>query len=552
MMAELIETAGRALVALTMVLGVAVASYRFGRHLVGSTPVLFRLMTTALVGCFLATAGFFLLLPLGLFRWWAGCVACLCLGIIALAWPATGSSLKRQLARDSRALRRLSRSKLPGRWRVITLCFALFAAIIVARSLIVPPLGWDTLTYHGPRSILWVQTGQFTFEEAPGTWDLYRHFLSGVEVLVAWAMLPMHSDLLAGAAGGAQWLVLAVAVAALSRELGLKGPDALCVVVGAMFIPVIQLLAGSGYSEPGLYFYATSGMAAAIRFQKVPSWPSLLIAGAALGLAAGAKPQGPAYAAVTALFVLIVIAKTNKSRKGAVAWSAAFLGLVALPVLPWMVASYWDTGYLFAPFPMEIGGWVLGEGSVAMRWFQVRPDVVPYSHQEWGAIRKIFETPGQFPETVGLLYLVPLALLPAGVIAGLQRRPWPVILLLAVITAVLGIHFSPAMSLVRIGWPYSSSRQVAFAVILALPLVMMAGRAAPRFGALCRAITVGAAGYYAFAYSRFGWAGFEYVDIAVVLAAVGWGAWLVWKARQRSTRFAFSVAVLATIVGLCV
>src|SRR5688572_5942053 len=108
-MADLIETAGRALVALTMVLGAAAASYRFGRHLVGSTPVLFRLMTTALVGCFLATAGFFLLLPLGLFRWWAGWAACLCVGIVALGWPATGSSLKRQLAQDSRALRRLAR-----------------------------------------------------------------------------------------------------------------------------------------------------------------------------------------------------------------------------------------------------------------------------------------------------------------------------------------------------------------------------------------------------------------------------------------------------------
>lgn len=139
-------------------------------------------------GMWVSTVGFHALLALHAFHLWGALFACGGLMWIACNVAPQRAPLRRVIRRELRALRAIAalfaRTRR-GFW------FVLGAALSIAalRALIIPPLGWDTLTYHGPRAAQWVQSGKFTFDDGVGPYNYYRHFFSGGEVLMAWAML---------------------------------------------------------------------------------------------------------------------------------------------------------------------------------------------------------------------------------------------------------------------------------------------------------------------------------------------------------------------------
>src|SRR5439155_10110040 len=110
--------------------------------------------------------------------------------------------------------------------RGVVLVLSILVAIVVAHSLLLPPLGWDSLTYHAVKAARWVQRAGFVDAVAPGTWAVYRNYWAGAEVLTAWSMLPFHADTLAMAMQAVHWLLLGLAIIALVRELGAREPYA--------------------------------------------------------------------------------------------------------------------------------------------------------------------------------------------------------------------------------------------------------------------------------------------------------------------------------------
>lgn len=558
-MATIVGLALRAVAALYLLGCGAYSAYAIGALAMRRTqPLLLRWSVTAALGMWLATAGFELLLPLGAFTLVGALVGCtlLTLAIRTVVHKAmgSGSDLAGFVQADRRALRRLARAWRGASARQVGAFFAVLALLIVVRTLAVPPLGWDTITYHGLRSALWVQTGRATLPRAPGTWNLYRHFFGGSEVLAAWAMLPFHSDLLAGATSAVQWLTLGLALWALGRELGLREPYAGYAAIAGIFIPTLQRLVGSGFVEVSLYAALFAGLAVALRALRHPRPGLVFAAAAALGVAAGIKPQAlPPVVLVLAALGLRILGWKQAPWRRRLWVIAGGVVIAALPVAPWLALAWRDTGFPLSPLPVHLGSLTLGVRNDELRWYMQRPGLAPYHWStEIRALRAVFPWPGGRSMGVGSGYLLPVALFPIGFVKLARRRTGAAAVCLGVLATILATHFSPNMSVVRLLWAASMSREVAPAVLLALPISMSWCADRPRLGASYRALVVAVAGFYGLARVFRGWAPHELSDVIVIIACVAvlLVAWMWTGARKGRPAFGLAVFAIAIAIGL--
>ena len=237
--------------ALHLVGATVYASYRLAWALLGPCSPLIRMAATITIGAWLATTGFHLLFTLSLFQLPVAAAAAFGLAFAASFVPGN-RSIRSLFGEDWEHLRRDWGDTLTAGERLSIYVAVPTACLVLVRGLVLPPLGWDWLTYHGLRSAHFVQESSWTFGPAPGPWSKYRHFLAGAEVLDAWAMLPFHSDLLVNVCTWVQWLALGISAAALSEVLGLGLRKAVIAGVAVLFVPTALALALSGYVDNAL------------------------------------------------------------------------------------------------------------------------------------------------------------------------------------------------------------------------------------------------------------------------------------------------------------
>jgi hypothetical protein len=545
-----VEIALRVAAALWLIGCTLIASYRIGSAVVGPRGLALRWTAVAMAGMWLATVGFHLLLALGWFTLPAALAAVTLLGLGALVVAPRRAPLSRAVAGDARRLRALGAAHRRSPNRAATFFFLAMGVPIVLRTLIVPPLGWDTLTYHGVRAALWVQSGRYTFDPAPGPWTVYRHFFAGSEVLAAWAILPLHGDLFAGLVSAVQWLGVGLAGYAAARELGLRDPYASTAAGVGLFIPTLQLLVGSGYVEPALYAALLGSVALALRFLRQPRGAVACLALAAGGLAVGIKLTAALPAlAIGALVALWGLLARRPGAPRLPMW-IGLGGFAALaPVLPWVWHCYRETGYLVT-MPVQVLGVRLGESDPALAWFLERPGLAPYTWEaEESALEAVFAPPGTATEALGLFSLLPLALFPLGLAIRARRHPLQALLLLGAFLAMLAFYYLPAVSVPRLLWSTNASRFLIGVVLLALPVSFLWCPAWPRAGQLYRRLVLLCSGFYAWFFAHFLWSAAELQDAPVVLLALVAAGLLAWRLARRSRALALAFAVGFLIAG---
>ncbi|HEX4354755.1 MAG TPA: hypothetical protein VHZ95_17615, partial [Polyangiales bacterium] len=348
-------------------------SIRLARWLVPEADAVLRWSTIFSVGTWLSTIGFHALFALHAFQLGFALLAGSVALMIAIVASPAHDPLGRLLRRERRAIGAIARSVRRGRYFAIWCVFGVFAAPLALRAFVIPPLGWDTLTYHAPRAAQWVQAHRFTFDQGVGSYDFYRHFFSGGEVLMAWAMLPFHSDLLANLASVAQWIGVGLSSWALARAIGLKEPFASTSAAMIMFAPTMQSEVNSGYVELPLDAALLQGIALALHCLRRPRIGAVVACAMALGVATGIKlPAAPP----AAIFALLVAFRLVRAHELTPARRSIALGLCALVVLapaaPWMLRAWIDTGYPLSPLPIDLLGHKLGVASAMVRWYGER------------------------------------------------------------------------------------------------------------------------------------------------------------------------------------
>ena len=161
--------------------------------------------------------------------------------------------------------------------------------LLTVRTLALPLLGWDTLTYHGVKAGMWVQTGGWTTLIAPGGWESCLTFFGGGEAFTAWAMLFLHCDLFAGIPDVFFWGLLGLMTTCLANEFGL--PVRTAALVGLAFLCAVDLsrMVGSGYVDIRGNAFLLGGVLFLVRFARSKESADFYMAAAAFGLASSVK-----------------------------------------------------------------------------------------------------------------------------------------------------------------------------------------------------------------------------------------------------------------------
>lgn len=544
---EGLRAALAALAASWLIACTLLASLRLSRSLLPAAGIPLRWSVCVTSGMWLATLGFHALRSLGAFTLpWAllGCGALLFASRRLLLRQTTLAYTARRELRAARAIVRLVRREgrlLPG-------LFVAVLALIGLRGLIVPPLGWDFITYHGPRAAHWLQDGQFTFAEGVGPYDLYRHFFAGGEVFAAWEMLPFRSDLLVNLGGLAQWLGLAVSGWALARAIGLRGRRATLAPAIVALAPLVQLQVNAGYVELPLNAALVGGIALALQGLRRPRAGVVIACALSLGVAAGVKlPGALAGATVACAFVLRWLGSRTERLRHKLIVLAAGACVAVLPVLPFLLRALRDTGYPLSPMPVRILGFSLGVASPAMAWYQQRGLAAHHWPSELPALLRLIKAFANWNETLAAIALLPWLLAPLGLWVLARRQPLAAAALGAAIAAGLLAHFSLAMTSVRMLRVGSAARFLISAFALVVPLSLLGvSRARVPLGSIYSALLLLYALGGSLVVARLGWGKWEVREIAlvaIVLALLG-AAWRGVSAARRGLSGRLPLAVV--------
>ena len=258
------------------------------------------------------------------------------------------------IRRDRRFARRLAARARQSPYRWIAVALLLVPLPAVARAIVLPPLGWDALTYHSVKAAMWVQHGGGEVMKGPGPWAYYANMPAGAEVLQAWTMLPTSSDVFTTSLDVLEWLAVGLGVVVLARRIGAKEPLPSIAAAFVLSIPPVRLMLGSAYSEPFLLSTLFIGLALILSADR--SSGALVAGSLALGLSASAKVS---ILPVTGVVLLLALGRwTIQGRDKWVALAA--LLAYAMPVVPWFVVNAVTTGLPFSPFDIRIGQLALG------------------------------------------------------------------------------------------------------------------------------------------------------------------------------------------------
>jgi hypothetical protein len=411
----------------------------------------------SLVFAYLLTLFFHLLTACGAFRLWIVLVLSMAAQVIChfavMPFPCAWRSWADDAQTFFAALRNARASVI-----VAACVFSALACVTLAKTLLVPPLGWDAVSYHAAKAAMWVQSGRLSTLVGPGGWSYFPLFPGGGDLIYAWGMLPFRSDVLACAVGGMLWAAGGLAAYALARVLKVSRLAAGAAAVLVLYTPAVMRMVGSCYVEPVLQWYTTlMALCAALYFEKdEPVF--MMLAGAAVGLMMGVKVMGLVLGG-TALVVLALYVAVEHRRSGAHGLALAVcVVLAALAVWPWWLRSIQATGRPLSPLPIRLLGLELGRINPDLQWLQVRPSTVFSWAREWAALKALFLWNEASP-SLGLAWAGLAATLMV-LLPRLLKRPHHRSrgFLVALLGAFLGAYYHPDMLVLRTHWPTSNAR----------------------------------------------------------------------------------------------
>jgi hypothetical protein len=484
----LFEVISGTLVTLVLLYCTAMVAAPLARRALPSGGVSLQVLAAVVVGGVVLTLAFHLLLAVSMFTRTAAVALMAGVAIGSRAAGLRHSELV-CLIRDCTVALRSVVAKL--RWHPFDAVYGLalvFALISAARALMLPTVGWDSITYHYVKAGMWVQSGGPITLEAPGGWSMYRSIFGGGEIFTAWAMLPFGNDLWAGVVDVFWWACLGLSLWVLGRQLGLDARSRIACVLYAMFIPAAWDEVGWGYVDLTNTALLLMGMVFTIHYSRVRDGAVLFVALLALGLAAGVKLTSVPYLVFTAAVVIADHFWTRAESRGLSTpklFSVLSFGAVATLLItsPWMLSNFFETGYPLR-FPMTIGSLQLGADNPAFAWSQERELAAYTFAAEWQALAKLFQLPTVNESHLSVWSLLPLALAPIGFVRLGVTRPQlrPGLALIAgLCLAVLMAFYNGAFSFSRLEFTWVNGRFLMPILFVALPLAVSAAPQRHRF-----------------------------------------------------------------------
>jgi hypothetical protein len=264
-------------------------AYALCQRWFSGSPVVIRWCATGLLFCWLLSILFSVLMSVRMFAPVPAGIAAL-IGLVLSSRARTRPTIyAHALADDLSHGRDIFARKSNPVWGIALTCFLLLSALLTVRVLALPILGWDSLTYHGLKAGLWVQTKGWVDLNAPGGWEYYRSYFGGGEVFTAWAMLFLHSDFFAGIPDVFFWSLLGLTTACLAEEFGVSARTSLLLGMAFLCALDVSRMVGSGYVDTCATSFLLGGLLFLVRFCRSQQPVDLYVASAAFGLASSVK-----------------------------------------------------------------------------------------------------------------------------------------------------------------------------------------------------------------------------------------------------------------------
>ena len=227
------------------------------------------------------------------------------LGMLLLVRRLTLRPPLHHVERESRAAARGGRpGRLPGRMVVLALC-GVGAIVVIAglTAIVAPPNTYDSMTYHLPRVMHWMQNQ--SVGHYPTHIPRQLHFPPGAEFILSHLHILAGSDRLLNLV---QWLGMVgsvVGVSLVAQRLGAAGAGQVVASVVAATLPMGMLQASSTQNDYVVTFWLVCLAYFVLVAIRRPGWGVSAGMGASLGLAVLTKATAYLFAAPLLVWLLV-------------------------------------------------------------------------------------------------------------------------------------------------------------------------------------------------------------------------------------------------------
>ncbi len=247
---------------------------------------------------------------------------------------------------------------------VLAALAALALAWRAVLALVLPPYGYDALSYHLPTVVSWLQVGRIATSPLN---ICCAYYPQNAEVLTTWPALlggrAEYVDLVQIAAV----LVGAAAVAGIARVALVPAPGAWIAASLFVLTPILLAQSNTAYVDVTFTGESLAAFYLILRYLEAAGrerWSLLGCAGAATALCVGTKPTGIEFGVV---FALPLLARAVARRKSTWREGGLAVALFALPIavlgISWYLHSWISTGSPFHPMNVKLLGATVFEGT---------------------------------------------------------------------------------------------------------------------------------------------------------------------------------------------
>lgn len=480
--------------------------------------------------------------------------AFLALGLAALVTPgepgqtgaAEGSPTGRAVAPSPQASWALA--ALAGGWAAIA------ALADLGRWAGDELVGVDPLTFHLPNVGRWIQNESMWHIDQFVPLLAHGNYPNNGDIVLLSTVLPWHNDFLVRLPITFFLVTMAVAVFALARELRAPHAASVLAAAAAVSLPVVGI-ATIPRALPDSLMWTTfaCGILFLLRHARSARTSDLVLAGVALGIAAGTKWYGVSSVAVIGVIWIVARLAARQGSTATVLRDGVLVGALSLlGTLPWLLRNLVLSDN--PVFPLNVSPF-------GLTIFDAPPDVIRdqagFSIADYaGEPGVLGQLAGEIVEGLGIApILCALVLVAAAVLARRRGRAADGRVFVLVLTAVaLGLLYTvtPATALGLRGDPslaHGNTRYAVPALLVALPVAAwLAGRLPRPLRLVLETLLAATALSGAYRGYDVGPAR-DVVLAAAGLAALAAAAWGLWRLRDRRSVLA-AAAVAALIVGL--
>jgi hypothetical protein len=215
------------------------------------------------------------------------------------------------------------------------LCAWVFVSLIGA-ALATPSVLFDTLGYHMPTVVDWLQNRSLTPFYLPFSEIANSYFPGNGELFYLWLFAPFHNDLLVRLMNTGMWCILAFALYRVCRKVGASRNVALPTALLFLLTPAILGQATESSLDITCVAVFILAIDHLLEYDRSGDWPALALFSVASGIFLGIKYSGPLYLLLLAGALALLLAARPARSLGSIAGGITTFALGVL-----VFGGYW-------------------------------------------------------------------------------------------------------------------------------------------------------------------------------------------------------------------